>query len=148
MNNTYLSLQGNMGLSKAIDYFTSHQIPISIPMNDTQKYDLVADFDGSLNRISVKTSRAKATYGGYTVGLRNTGGSSGVCKVRPFDKTTVDYIFVLTGDDRIFLIPTFVIEATNSIVVGGKKYNEYEVFIKSFSDYTKEVCQSGLLSES
>ena len=138
MGNVYLSLQGNMGLSKAIDYFTSHQIPIAIPMNDTQKYDLIADFNGGLQRISVKTSRQKCSTSGYTVGLRNTGGASGVSKVRPFDNTSADYLFILTAADKMYLIPTNVITAINSIVVGNK-YSEYEVFIKSLSEYAAEI---------
>ena len=47
MNNIYRSIQGNIGLGKAIEYFTSWGIPISIPLNDTQKYDLIADFDNN-----------------------------------------------------------------------------------------------------
>lgn len=140
MGNVYLSLQGNMGLSKAIDYFTSHQIPIALPMNDTQKYDLIADFNGGLQRISVKTSRNRTEYGTYSVGLRNTGGSSGNIKTRPFDKNTCDYIFILTGDDKLYLIPASIIDATNSISV-GKKYTEYEVHIKQLSEYAEELKQ-------
>jgi hypothetical protein len=138
MGNVYLSLQGNMGLSKAIDYFTSHQIPIALPMNDTQKYDLIADFNGGLQRISVKTSRCLTENGTYAVGLRNTGGAAGKLRVRPFDKNSCDYIFVLTGADKIYLIPSNIITAANSISV-GKKYTEYEVFIKKLSEYAKEI---------
>ena len=53
----YQSLQGNLGLGKAIEYFTSHNITVALPLNDTQSYDLIADFNGGLQRISVKTSR-------------------------------------------------------------------------------------------
>lgn len=139
----YLSLQGNMGLSKAIDYFTSHQIAIAIPMNDTQKYDLVADFNRTLNRISVKTSRFKAPSGGYEVLLKNTGGAAGNYKIRTFDNSTCDYLFILTGNDKIYLIPSKEITAKNSIVVGGTKYNEYEVTIKQFSVFANEVTGTG-----
>ena len=138
MGNVYLSLQGNMGLSKAIDYFTSHQIPIALPMNDTQKYDLIADFNGGLQRISVKTSRNRTEYGTYSVNLRNTGGSSGNFKTRPFDNKTCDYIFILTGNDKLYLIPANIVEATNAISV-GKKYTEYEVYIKQLSEYAEEL---------
>lgn len=140
MGNVYLSLQGNMGLSKAIDYFTSHQIPIALPMNDTQKYDLIADFNGGLQRISVKTSRNRTEYGTYSVNLRNTGGSSGNFKTRPFDNSTCDYIFILTGENKLYLIPSNIIDATNSISV-GKKYTEYEVYIKQLSEYAEELKQ-------
>ena len=127
-----------MGLSKAIDYFTSHQITIALPMNDTQKYDLIVDFNGKLQRVSVKTSRSKAPSGGWKVGLRNTGGSSGKSKARPFDKNSCDYLFVLTGNNKLYLIPSKAIDAINSIIVGNK-YTEYEVFIKQLSEYAKEI---------
>ena len=39
----YNALQGNLGLGKAIEYFTSQSIPVAIPLNDTQKYDIIAD---------------------------------------------------------------------------------------------------------
>lgn len=136
--NMYLSLQGNLGLSKAIDYFTSHGITVCIPLNDTQKYDLVADFNGGLQRVSVKTSRFEGKYGGYNILLKNCGGSSGKSKVRHFDNSTCDYVFVLTGDDKIYLIPSSKIEAKSSIVVGNK-YTEYEVAIKQFSSFAEEI---------
>lgn len=31
----FQSLQGNMGLGKAIDFFTSYGLTVSIPLNDT-----------------------------------------------------------------------------------------------------------------
>ena len=130
-------MQGNLGLGKAIEYFTSHSIPISIPLNDTQKYDLVADFDGKLQRISVKTTRATDNGKSFSVQLRNTGGSSGNNKIRPFDKTTCDYIFVYTINEECYLIPSDIINATNSINV-GPKYYDYLVEIKTFSEFISE----------
>lgn len=134
----YLALQGNIGLGKAIEYFTSHQISVALPLNDTQKYDLIADFNGRLQRISVKTSRNCTQYGTYVIQLRNCGGSSGKGIVRPFDKTSCDYIFALTGDDKLYLIPSERIEAVNSITV-GKKYTEFQVETKKFSDFSEEI---------
>ena len=134
----YLSLQGNLGLSKAIDYFTSHGITTCIPLNDTQKYDLVADFNGGLQMVSIKTSRFEGRHGGYEVLLKNCGGSSGKSKVRYFDSSTCDYIFILTGDDKLYLIPSSEIESKTSIVVGNK-YAEFEVSIKPFSSFIKDL---------
>lgn len=134
----YFSLQGNIGLGKAIEYFTSKSIPVSIPLNDTQKYDLVADIDNKLCKISVKTSNCKTEYDSYTVNLRNCGGSSGKNKNRPFDKTSCDYIFVLTGNNRTYLIPSKVVDAVSSIAV-GKKYAEYVVTSTSFSDFVNNT---------
>lgn len=128
----YLSLQGNFGLGKAIEYFTSHQITVCLPLNDTQKYDLVADIDGCLKKVQVKTTRHKISKNGFEVMLRNCGGASGKCNVRHFDKNESDYVFVYTLEERMYLIPTNVIDSISSITV-GKKYAEYEVFAKPFS---------------
>ena len=78
-----------------------------------------------------------ANSGGYSIQLRNCGGSSGKNKIRPFDKNSCDYIFILTGNDKIYLIPTEIINASNCIVVGNK-YTEYEVFVKPFSSFVNE----------
>jgi hypothetical protein len=130
----YQALQGNVGLGKAIEYFTSHSIPVCIPLNDTQKYDLVVDMDGKLQRISVKTSRFMDSKSSYYVLLKNCGGSSGKGKIRHFDNTTCDYVFVLTGNNKMYLIPAKEIAAKSAICIGNK-YTEYEVFSKIFDEF-------------
>ena len=51
----YQSLQGNLGLGKAINFFISEGYIVSIPLNDTQPYDIIVDKDGKLYKVSVKT---------------------------------------------------------------------------------------------
>ena len=128
-----------MGLGKAIEYFTSQNIPVAIPLNDTQKYDLIADIDDELKKISVKTSRYSDNGGKtWSVLLKNCGGSSGNFKLRKFDNTKCDYVFVYTGDNSTYLIPSNEIDAKNSIDVGNK-YIEYQVRAKTLEEYTSEV---------
>ena len=135
----YQSLQGNLGLGKAIEYFVSHNIPVSIPLNDTQPYDLIADFDGRLQKIQVKTSRATDNGISYAVQLRNTGGNrTGTIRQVAFDNTTSDYLFIYTANEKLYLIPTANLDIKNSITV-GIKYAEYEVQIKSFADFVDEL---------
>lgn len=134
----YNSIQGNMGLGKAIEYFTSYGYTIAIPLNDTQKYDLIVDINNKLSRISVKTSRHLSENNTYEVNLRNCGGASGKNIVRHFDKNSCDYIFIYTGNNKIYLIPTEKIDAKNSIMV-GKKYIEYEVHVKTLNEYHNEL---------
>lgn len=130
----YQSIQGNLGFGKAIEYFTSHNITVALPLNDTQKYDLVADFNGSLQRVQVKTSRYSRTGTSYEVLLKNCGGTSKGSKIRLFDNTSCDYVFVLTGNDKMYLIPASEITATNTITVGNK-YTEFEVFSLPLSEF-------------
>lgn len=136
----YLSLQGNVGLGKAIEYFTSKQIPVSLPLNDTQPYDLVADFNGKLNKIQVKTTRFSENNGkSYVVQLRNCGGNrTSSVRIISFDNKTCDYLFVYTGANKIYLIPSREITSTNSISV-GVKYTEYEVRSATLCDCIENI---------
>lgn len=135
----YLSLQGNMGLGKAIEYFTSNQIPIAIPLNDTQPYDLIADFNGGLQRIQVKTTRYSDNNGKtYKVQLRNCGGNkTGKARAVLFNNKTCDYLFVYTAAEKIYLIPSKEIKVVNSMSI-GKKYDKYEVGNKTLLDFIEE----------
>ena len=69
--------------------------------------------------------------------LKNAGGTSKGSKIRPFDNTTCDYIFIYTADNSLYLIPSEKIIAKNSITV-GKKYTEYKVYEKTMLEFDKE----------
>ena len=47
---------GNIGEAKVLAKFVEMGIPIYIPFGDDEKADLIAEFDGKLNKIQVKTS--------------------------------------------------------------------------------------------
>ena len=132
----YQSLQGNLGLSKAIHFFVSNGYCVSIPLNDTQGYDLVIEKEGILLRVQVKTSRGLTDHGSYTVQLRNTGGENHTRKVS-FDNTKQDLLFIYTADENMYLIPSKEILAINSICVRplNSPYSKYLVKDKKFKDF-------------
>lgn len=134
----YASLQGNVGLGKAIEYFTSNGMTVCLPLNDTQPYDLVVDFQGTLKKIQVKTSIYSKNGGStYQVGLRNSGGNSTKSRYVPFSADSCDYLFIYTGANKTYLIPTTDITVTSAITVGNR-YTEFEVFTKSLKDFEDE----------
>ena len=103
----YKSHQGNVGLGRAIAYYTDNCIPILLPLNDTQSYDLAVDKDGQLQRVSVKTTQCmnkNHTY--YEVQLKNCGGSSGKSTIRHFDNNTCDIVFIVTIEGTMYEIPS------------------------------------------
>lgn len=120
-------MQGNVGLGRAIAYFTTIGCPIMLPLNDTQKYDLVVDIDGRLFKVQVKTSGNLKTSGNYEVALKNTGGSSGVSKTRHFDNTSCDLLFVLLADETMLLVPTAEIESKSTWNVTQDRREKYTV---------------------
>lgn len=125
----YKSHQGNLGLGRAIAYYTSICVPLMIPLNDTQKYDLVVDIDNILKRVSVKTTQGlNKTDKYYIVQLKNSGGSSGVSKIRSFDNTTCDLLFIVTKEGTMYEIPSLEINVTNALTLT----EEWDKYIITF----------------
>lgn len=48
---------GNIGEAKVLSEFVRLGVPVYLPFGDNEKADLIADFNGKLNRIQVKTSQ-------------------------------------------------------------------------------------------
>ena len=120
--------QGDRGEASALEWLTSVGAAVFVPFGHSPDYDLVADVDGELLRVQVKTSRRRTPAGNYSVMLTTKGGNqswNGV--VRHFDASRYDRLFVLVGDGRRWLIPSGAIAGRTSICLGGTKYAEFEV---------------------
>ena len=57
--------KGNSGLGMAIAYFTTKGYTVSIPLNDTQDYDLVIERCNKLYTVQVKATGCKTKYNVY-----------------------------------------------------------------------------------
>lgn len=53
MNN---KTKGELSEARALYEFQKYGIPVCIPWGDNQRYDMIADFNGKLNRIQIKTA--------------------------------------------------------------------------------------------
>ena len=123
----YKTHQGNFGLGRAIAYYTGQCIPVMIPLNDSQKYDLVIDSpDKGLQRVSVKTTQGKSKSRKFQVQLKNSTLGSDHNTIRRFDNTTCDILFIVTIDGNIYEIPTSNVNATCSITL-NEDYDQYLV---------------------
>ena len=124
-NSNYKSHQGNIGLGQAIAYYTKQISPIMIPLNDTQKYDLVIDQNG-LKRVSIKTTQFLSKSGYFVVQLKNSGGASGNSKIRYFDKDSCDILFIYTIQGDIYEIPASEINSKSQLTLTPDLYNKYK----------------------
>lgn len=96
--------KGNSALGIAIAYFTTNGYVVSIPLNDTQDYDLVIEKDGHYYGVQVKGTSCKTKYGVYQVALKSCGGTEGKTYKTVVD-TNVDYLFVVTDKIDMYMIP-------------------------------------------
>lgn len=119
--------KGNTGLGMAIAYYSSNGYTVSIPLNDTQDYDLVIDKNHLLKTVQVKATGCKRNNGNYQVALKSCGGTNGKT-YKTVKETNVDIIFILTEDKQMFEIPKDDINNTSSLNI-CEKYKKYKVEI-------------------
>ena len=118
--------QGDVGLGSAIAYYTSLGYTVSIPLNDSQQYDLLVDEEGDIKRVQVKTSYHKTPEGVYRVCLKTSGGNKSFTTIKPFDSKTVELLFVLAEDGSRYSVPTSEFSATNNLNL-GKKMEKFKI---------------------
>lgn len=123
---------GNAGLSMAIAYFGANGHTVSIPLNDTQDYDLVVDIDGALKKVQVKATNYKTKDGSYSLPLKSTSGTTRK-QYKTVKETDVDLLFCLCGEGLMFLIPVEDIQNRSvlSLRATASKYSCAK------TDYTK-----------
>ena len=121
--------QGDLGEAVAIQWLTSIGAIVSFPLFHSPDYDLIAELDGRLIRVQVKTSRHQvSSTGHFAVQLATSGGNqSWTGTVKTFDSSRVDYLFSVVGSGRCWFIPSPEIEGQRSVHLGGIKYSEFEV---------------------
>lgn len=117
--------KGNTGLGIAIAYYTSNGYIVSIPLNDTQDYDLIVDKNNKIEKIQVKATSCKTKYNVYQVSLKSTGGTNGKTYKTVVD-TKIDKLFIMTDKLDIYIIPIEKIQNRTTLNLCNK-YEEYKI---------------------
>ena len=102
---------GRIGLSMAINYFTINGYTVSIPINDTQWYDIVVEKDGLFQTIQCKATS------GDVIDFRSTGGTKGIEYDNLLNHSELDYLFCVNGNLEMWLIPIKDITTTKQITL-------------------------------
>lgn len=85
----------------AINYFTIQGYTVSIPMNDTQWYDLIIEKDGKFETVQCKATQTENSE----ISLRNTGGTNGAVYDNIINHCELDYLFCVNKDLKMWCIP-------------------------------------------
>jgi Holliday junction resolvase-like predicted endonuclease len=120
--------QGDIGEASAIAWLAQQGALIFTPLFRSPDYDLLAEMAGRVVRIEVKTSIALTPVGNWSVAVCTRGGNQSWNKIaKRWDRNRCDFLFVHVGDGRRWFIPAARVEGETSIVVGGRKYAEFEI---------------------
>jgi hypothetical protein len=115
--------QGDIGMCYAMAYYAKLGWTVSVPVTDSQDYDLVVDNGTRLFKVQVKTTKSISPSGNYWVSLRTIGGNrSGTGKCKDFSENSSDLLFALTD----YSIPKSEISAVSSVAL-GERYLPYRV---------------------
>jgi hypothetical protein len=110
-----------------MDWLTRAGARVSLPLFNNPDYDVIADFDGQLLRVQVKTSTCWHK-GRFVVALCTRGGNqswNGI--VKRLDSSRCDAVFIHVGDGRRWYIPVDQLGGSTGISLGGPKYSEFEI---------------------
>lgn len=125
-NNIFNTKQrGNIGIAEAILYFTKQGVVVSVPLNDSQDYDLVVDYEGFLQKVQVKTTKQLSEYNIPMVNVKSMGGTSGTI-YSTVAESSADLLFIHHEQAGNWLIPITKDMPKSSISLGDK-YTEYRV---------------------
>jgi hypothetical protein len=119
--------QGDFGEMSAAYWLASRGGTLAVPFGNNRHWDLIAELDGRVLRVQVKTTRCQRR-GRWEVTVATRGGNqswNGVAKL--LDPSRFDYLFVLAGDGRRWFIPAESVGGVAGLRLGGPKYAEFEV---------------------
>ena len=119
--------KGNAGLGIAVAYYSSNGYTVSIPLNDTQDYDLIVDKNNVLKKVQVKATSCKTKYNRYQVALKSCGGTKGEAYKTIID-TKIDEVFIVTDTMEMFIIPIEEIKNKSTLNL-SEKYEKNRVKI-------------------
>jgi hypothetical protein len=108
-------------------WLASKGLPVYLPVGHSPNCDLVTEAMGRLVRVQVKTS-TRWCNGRWCVTLCTKGGNrswNGV--VKHLDPRLCEYLFVHVGDGRRWLLPTSFLGGAYSVLLGGRKYGQFEI---------------------
>ena len=142
--------KGNIGEAMILAEFTKRNIQVAIPFGDNARYDLIADFNGKLNKIQVKYSSHLSENDSY---ICHTSSSTNHTTNKHIDKYTndVDYIAIYIAPlNESVLIP--ISDCDQQVIRLRKEIgqNNQQKGIHLLSDYSfdKILCVETLHDDS
>lgn len=106
-------LIGRIGLSMAINYFICQGYTVSLPINDTQWYDLIIEKNGVFETVQCKATQTEEGK----IDFRSTGGTKGTVYDNILNHSELDYLFCVNKDLKMWLIPIKDITTTKQITL-------------------------------
>jgi len=107
--------KGNIGEAIVLAEFAKRQIQVAIPFGDNARYDLIADFNGKLNKIQVKYCGQITENNSFTCPCASSTNHTTNKHLSTYEND-VDYMaFYLVSIDKLLLVPIKQLEGKKTI---------------------------------
>lgn len=130
---------GNIGEAKVLCKFVEMQIPVYQAFGDIEKADLIAEFNGKLNKIQVKTSE-KFENDQFIVDLTSSTIRKQKDYKHKYSKDEIDYFAIYNlQSDVLLLLPVSEFENKTAVKINipyKSSHNQYKAI--NWEDYTFE----------
>ena len=110
--------KGNLALGKAISYFTENKYIVSLPLNDSQCYDLIVEQNGILQTVQVKYTGEQKENGNFICRLQTKNQNKIYYSL---NETFCDLLFCYCDNGDIYLIPIKEIKNKNALTLFREK---------------------------
>lgn len=139
---------GNYGEQITILKFCELNIPVFTSVGDNERCDLIAEFNGKLNKIQCKTSLHKIDNNTFVAKVISKSTKNGKEIYHHYDSTEVDYFSIYNIElNQLLLVPQNVIGNKSTITFRIKSpKNGQEKGINYCSDYTFEKITNSNIS--
>ena len=128
---------GNIGEAKTLTKFVEMRVPVYVAYGDNEKADLIAEFNGKLNKIQAKSS-LKIDDGLIIVDITSTHKKNGRMVKEVYKQGEVDYFSIFNYEsDMLILIPFEVVAGKTQLKIRypyKKSTNQYKNI--NWEDYT------------
>lgn len=106
---------GNIGEAKALAKLVSMEIPVYVSFGDNERADFIAEFNGKLNKLQIKTSE-KFEDNCFKVSLKSSTIRNQNHYYHTYDSKEIDYFVVYNLEsDTLLLLPIREFENRTSV---------------------------------
>ena len=128
--------KGNIGEAIALAEFIKRNIQVSIPFGDNARYDLVADFNGKLNKIQVKYCNQEPVTGSVACPCVSSTNHTTNKHYTTYENDIDYFVFYIGKWQEIIIVPIEVIGNKKTICFRKDKPNNGQQKYNLISDYS------------
>lgn len=129
--------KGQYSEAKALVEFQKYHIPVAIPWGDNERYDMIAEFNGKLNKIQVKTCNEEKN-GSICCYCRSSTNHTTNQNLSGYSGEVDYFVFVNQTHDLIAIVPIEDVGEQKTLNLRLVAPNNGMKNFKYFTDYSFE----------